>query len=274
MRAEPHIQMMWMGRCPSQMESSRWRHHWPSKNDGQQHFPNTCAIENENNTRLSRWQFSEDHHKMTEHENYIRSLLQCGLQLLETDMLLRLTEAQGQQPVKCLEALTALMSAPRQQHYKMVKSNIFYNQPSSPDAHNILRICLWMRLVKNMRFFLPELPKKWYELCLTKHNTWLQYRQSFLTSSQDNQIETWDKAIFFKFKSGSTFDYFRKKERCWLHVVEPNFPKTITESFISCPRVHNFKYLFSAPPSMEDLLDCMQDITVHTSQSQPLDMTT
>lgn len=203
----------------------------------------------------------------------------------ETDMLLRLIEAQGQQLLKCQEALNSVVQSASFSGFlrsETVKPDVFDSQSSTPEA--------WITFyeyacgcnnwssdkdkVNNMRLFLSGIPKKWYDMRFSRHtdDTWSHWKESFLKSFQENPIESWDKAIFFKFRAGSVLDYFYEKSRL-LHIAEPNLPDTAIINLIihGLPKEVQPQVLVRGPTTIEGLMDSMRNLSIRSYPPRPSD---
>ncbi|KAG0442937.1 hypothetical protein HPB47_015464 [Ixodes persulcatus] len=114
-----------------------------------------------------------------------------------------------------------------------------------------------------MRLYLNGIAKKWYDLHLRDHPaaTWSDWEDSFLTSFQENAVERWDRAIFFKFRSGSPLEYFYEKRRL-LQLAETGLPPPATVALIThgLPRDLQRQVQVRSPKSVEALLECLQDL--------------
>lgn len=117
--------------------------------------------------------------------------------------------------------------------------------------------------VQNMRLFLVHNAKKWYELRITDHpdDTWDHWRVSFISAFDQNPVDRWDKAIFFKQRSSSLIDYFYEKRRLLL-LADPTLPESSIVPLVihgmtkECQRQVQIR----SPKTVEDLLGCLKDV--------------
>lgn len=195
----------------------------------------------------------------------------------ETDrMLLRLIEAQGQQLIRCQEALNSVLrTASVGRHFEAVKPDIFDNRSTTPQAwmssyEHACECNSWSgdrEKINNMCQFLSGIARKWYDLHLAKcsGDTWSQWKDSFLKAFRENPIESWDRAIFFKYRGGSILDYFYEKSRL-LNIAEPDLPEKAMINLIihGLPKETQSQVLISEPTTSEGLLDSMRNISIRS----------
>lgn len=72
--------------------------------------------------------------------------------------------------------------------------------------------------VMNMRLYLRGIAKTWHDLRITERGNrpWAEWRDSFLTSFSESKLQSWDRAIAFKYSSGPLVEYFLRREGCYI----------------------------------------------------------
>lgn len=175
---------------------------------------------------------------------------------------------QNQQLLQAIVGLSRNQEAPR---FRMVKPDPFDGHTTNSEA--------WLSFyeyasekngwrsdddkVKNLRLFLTGMAKKWYELHLTDHlnDPWEQWKRSFHSAFQENPVEKWDKAIFYKYKAGSVMEYFYEKRRL-LQMADYSLPDTSVVPLVihGLPKELQKQVQVKAPKTVEGLLDCFQHL--------------
>ncbi|KAG0426148.1 hypothetical protein HPB47_026724 [Ixodes persulcatus] len=175
------------------------------------------------------------------------------------------------QQTELMGAIVSALRAPLRPRFELVKPDIFDGFSSSAEAwidfyEYAAEKNYWVTeedWIKNMRLYLNGIDKKWYDLHLRDHPAaiWSDWKDSFLTSFQENAVERWDRAIFFKFRSGSPLEYFYEKRRL-LQLAEPGLPPPATVALIThgLPRDLQRQVQVRSPKSVEALLQCLQDL--------------
>lgn len=124
---------------------------------------------------------------------------------------------------------------------------------------------------KNMRLFLSGVAKKWYDLQITNFTgSWQSWKENFLKSFRENPVESWDKAIFWKYKGGSLIEYFYEKQRL-LRVAEPKMPQSSIVSLIihGLPKELQKQVQVQSPTSVESLLEAFRHVSVDPRKWDP-----
>lgn len=129
--------------------------------------------------------------------------------------------------------------------------------------------------VKNMRLFLSGIAKSWYELRVNAHSNkpWTEWKENFLGSFGENKVLLWDKAIAFKYRSGSALSYFYEKRRL-LQLADSALPETSVVPLI----IHGLspdlqkQIQVRGPKTVEELLQGMRNLYLQDSgpQRQPM----
>lgn len=183
--------------------------------------------------------------------------------------------------MRLLVNVTERISRPSLEH---VKPDMFDGESSSPES--------WLTFyeyacnenywhsdedkVKNMRLFLSGIAKSWYELRVNAHSNkpWTEWKESFLSSFGENKVLLWDKAIAFKYTSGSALSYFYEKRRL-LQLADPSLPETSVVPLI----IHGLspdlqkQIQVRGPKTVEDLLRGMRNLYLQDLGTQRQTMT-
>lgn len=197
------------------------------------------------------------------------------------ELLRKMIAAQQQQAAQQMElmrAVTTALSVPKPRT-ELVRPDTF-DASTSPQAwvdfyEYACEKNNWITdsdKVKNLRLFLTGMPKKWYELkiCEQKDDTWLNWKESFLSSFQENAVDRWDRAIFFKYRSGSPLEYFYEKRKL-LQLADSALP----ESSVVPLMVHGLsrdlqkQVLIKGPTTVMDLLKCFKELCVERFPTPP-----
>lgn len=78
-----------------------------------------------------------------------------------------------------------------------------------------------------MRLFLGGVAKQWYELRLIENadEPWNEWKSNFLTTFQENTVESWHQAMLLHFKPGlGTLLEYLSGNRRLLQLAEPKLP--------------------------------------------------
>lgn len=227
------------------------------------------------------WKFNI---KMCDYEKYFRQIttekpFSSGANqhiAVLMEQMLQVQAVQAEQHGQLLAMLTETLRANTGPKNELVKPDMFDGMSSS--ATTWLKFfeyaCeknRWMTSqdkVQNMRLFLIHNAKKWYELRISDHqdDPWDQWRASFISAFDQNPVDRWDRAIFFKQRSGSLIDYFYEKRRL-LQLADPELP----ESSIVPLVIHGMtkecqkQVQIRSPKTVEDLLGCLKDVCYEAS---------
>ncbi|CAN7988960.1 unnamed protein product, partial [Ixodes hexagonus] len=212
--------------------------------------------------------------KVADFHTFIRKPMEAGSD--PNYLVHQILLAQQQQIVQNQQLLQAIVGLSRNQEaprFRMVKPDPFDGHSTNPEA--------WLSFyeyasekngwrsdddkVKNLRLFLTGMAKKWYELYLTDHlnDPWEQWKRSFHSAFQENPVEKWDKAIFYKYKAGSVMEYFYEKRRL-LQLAD--YSLAVSESSVVPLVIHGLpkelqkQVQVKAPKTVEGLLDCFQHL--------------
>lgn len=191
--------------------------------------------------------------------------------------LIALQRQQAEQQQLLLQVV-AVSTAPRPS-FELVKPDVFDGVSASPVAWlNFFEYASekngWTadeEKIKNMRLFLRGMAKSWYELRIPDHveDAWKSWKDSFLTSFQENAVDRWDRALTYKYRGGSTLEYFFEKRRL-LQMADPCLP----ESSIVPLVIHGMtkdlqrQVQIKSPATIEGLLQCCREIC-HEPQLAP-----
>lgn len=119
--------------------------------------------------------------------------------------------------------------------------------------------------ITNLRLFLTGMAKKWYELRILDHmdSPWIEWKASFLESFGENPVDRWDKAIFYKFRSGTALEYFYEKRRL-LQLADPKLSPQSTVALIvhGLPKDVQKQVQVRAPKTIEGLLQCLKELSI------------
>lgn len=192
-----------------------------------------------------------------------------------TTMMLQALQLQQQQITQHNELMQAIVSSMKEKEkprFEIVKPDLFDGYSSSPEGwidfyEYASEKNLWNSehdRIKNMRLFLTGVAKKWFELRLVDHPeaSWNDWKASFLTSFKRNPVDRWDRAIFYKYKTGLLLEYFFEKRKL-LQLAEPHLPESATIALIlhGLPREIQKQVQARNLKSVEDLLQSLQDIS-------------
>lgn len=185
--------------------------------------------------------------------------------------LLTFQQQQAQQQQEFLRMMTESMSA--QPRLDSVKPEVFDGSSASPKS--------WIDFfeyaceknhwtsdddkIKNLRPFLQKMAKSWYELRILQHatGTWQSWKESFLTSFEENAVDRWDKAISFKYQSGSPLEYFFEKRKL-LQMADANLPDTSIIPLVMHGMSRDLQRQVQVrnPKKVEDLMYCCKELFV------------
>lgn len=188
-------------------------------------------------------------------------------------LILQEQQRQAERQQQLMETLIAAVQAQQRQRTEMVKPDPFDGESSSPED--------WIRSyeyaseknswhgatdrVENMRLFLTGLAKKWYELHFSTHasDSWDSWKASFLAAFQENPVERWDRAIFYKYRSGKPLEYFYEKRRL-LQMADSNLPESSSVPLIihGLPKDLQKQVQLKSPKTIEELLGCFQGLCI------------
>lgn len=185
--------------------------------------------------------------------------------------LITLQQQQAQQQQEFLRIIAGSMAP--QPRFELVKPEVFDGTNASPQGwlHFYDYACeknYWHTdedKIKNMRLFLEKMAKSWYELRIVEHSgdTWKSWKESFLTSFQLNAVDRWQHALSFRYKSGSTLEYFFEKRRL-LQIADPNLPDTSVVPLVVLGMSNDLQrqVQIKNPANIEDLLRCCGELCI------------
>lgn len=221
--------------------------------------------------------------KMTEFQERIAAKIAEGAlphtnvpatQVSVEGMMSQLMELQRQQARQQQELLQIVMgSAAPQPRFELVKPDIFDGTCSSPQswisfyeyACDKNRWTTDEDKITNLRLFLKDMAKSWFELRIPNHakDSWELWKENFLSSFQENAVDRWDRAISFKYQSGSPLAYFYEKRRL-LQMADPALPDTSTVPLLvlGMPRDLQRQVQVKNPIGVESLLQCCRELCV------------
>lgn len=126
--------------------------------------------------------------------------------------------------------------------------------------------------IRNMRPFLTGLARKWYELHYAGHetDTWDEWKSSFLAAFDENPVERWDRAIFYKFRSGKPLEYFYEKRRL-LQMANPELPESAIVPLIihGLPKELQRQAQVQSPKTVEELLVSIRNLSIDWNSQNP-----
>lgn len=120
-----------------------------------------------------------------------------------------------------MRTIASTFQAVNKPRFEMVKPDTYYGGSSSPDC--------WIKFyeyacgqncwgtdddkIKNLRPFLGEIAKKWYELRVMsrEREPWQDWRASFLSFGED-MVQAWDRAMTYKYRGGFCTGIFLREE--------------------------------------------------------------
>lgn len=185
--------------------------------------------------------------------------------------MLHLQQQHAERQQQFMENLLTVIQAQQRQHKQVVKPDIFDGEDSNPET--------WIQFyelaceenswnepyerIKNMRQFLSGLAKKWYDIHYAGHmtDTWDEWRASFLAAFDENPVERWDRAIFYKYRSGKPLEYFYEKRRL-LHMANAKLPESAVVPLIvhGLPKELQRQVQVKSPKTIEELLGSFRNI--------------
>lgn len=192
--------------------------------------------------------------------------------------MMSLQQQQAEQQQQLLHAISGSLSPkPR---FELVRPEMFDGTSSSPqgwiDFYEYACDKNFWRSdedkVKNLRLFLCKMAKSWYELRLLSHadDPWEQWKDSFLTSFQENVVDQWDRAIRFKYYSGSPLEYFFEKRKL-LQMADASLPESSVVPLVihGLPRELQLQVQVKAPRTVEALLQCCRELCIEKKPPVP-----
>lgn len=126
--------------------------------------------------------------------------------------------------------------------------------------------------VKNLMPFLSKMARSWYELRLPSHaqDSWQSWKENFISTFQENAVDRWDRAIFFRYRGGSPLEYFFEKRRL-LQTADPKLPESsvIPLMIHGMSRDQQRHVQIKAPSTVDDLLQCCAGLCAGRNTFKP-----
>lgn len=188
--------------------------------------------------------------------------------------LISLQSRQAQQQEEFLRIMIQSMAP--QPRFEAVKPDSFDGTSASPQAWIDFYeyACAKNRWstdedkIKNLRLFLTQMAKSWYELRILSHaeDSWDKWRRSFLDSFQECAVDRWDRAIRFTYQTGSALEYFFEKRRL-LQMADDALPESSIIPLVvhGMPKDLQKQVQVRSPNSVEDLHRCCKELCVERS---------